>query len=96
MLVGCGVEEVVEVAVAFVPFSEAEVCVAPWRRSWDDVDEVSVPVTDEFPTNVPIPRIVVEPKVVVRVVDPLVTVETIARVEIGEDVATVLVEVYER
>jgi hypothetical protein len=47
---------------------------------------------------VPIPKIVVDPRVVVRVEEPLVTVETIADVVIAEEVGedTVKVEVYDR
>lgn len=41
---------------------------------------------------VPIPKMVVDPKVVVRVVEPLVTVERIAEVVMAEEVEMVMVE----
>jgi hypothetical protein len=42
------------------------------------------------------PKIVVEPRVVLLVEDPLVIVETIADVVIGEEVGIVNVEEYDR
>ncbi len=44
---------------------------------------------------VPIPKSVVDPNVVVRVVDPLVTVETMADVVMADGEGLVMVEVYE-
>jgi hypothetical protein len=49
--------------------------------------------------TLPIPNIVIVPRVVVRVVDPLIIVETTTDVLIAEDVVvvgTVIVEAYER
>jgi len=46
---------------------------------------VEVEVEEEFAANVPVPNMVVEPSVVVLVVDPLVTVERRGEVVMAEE-----------
>lgn len=48
--------------------------------------EVEVAVLEKFAARLPIPNIVVEPNVVVRVVEPLVTVERRGEVVMAEEV----------
>lgn len=77
-----------DVAVEFeVPLIEVDVWVAPTSSVWEFV-EVLVDEVEFVPLLtivVPSPRMVVYPKVVVRVVEPLVTVERIADVVIAEE-----------
>jgi len=47
--------------------------------------EVEVEVLEKFAARLPIPNMVVEPKVVVRVVEPLVTVERRGEVVMAEE-----------
>ena len=80
-----------------VPFIDEVVCGRPDRISCEGVVTVDVPDLVAFPAMIdPIPNIVVDPRVVVRVVDPLVTVDTIAEVVIADgEVGTVIVVEYE-
>lgn len=82
------------VAVEFeVPVLERDVPERKTCEDFDDVDEVL-----ELPTTSPVVKanIVVEPIVLVIVVESLVTVERIGDVVIGEDeVCTVIVDLYE-
>lgn len=96
MFVGCTDEEE-DVAVEFeVPLRAVVVCVAPLRKVWElEDDELVMVAFVALPaTVVPIPKIVVDPRVVVRVEEPLVTVERIGDVVIAEEVGeeTVMVE----
>lgn len=100
VFVGCTDEEE-DVAVEFeVPLRVVVVCVVPCSNVWEFEDEELVMVAFvAFPaTVVPIPKMVVDPRVVVRVEEPLVKVERIADVVIAEEVGeeTVMVEAYER
>jgi hypothetical protein len=75
-----------------VPLRLVEDLPEPWRRICDDLD---VLVDEELPAIEALANIVVEPRVVVRLEEPLVTVERSADVVITEDVVRVLVEEYE-
>jgi hypothetical protein len=79
-----GVDEAVEFEVPFMDVAPAE----PTRRVRDEVCEVVCEVVVLLlPTEgVPIPKIVVEPNVVVSVVDPLVMIDIMADVEMAEEV----------
>lgn len=93
-------EEDDEVAVEFeVPFGAAVVCVAPWSNVCDsEPDERVIVAFVALLAIVLIPKIVVDPRVVVLVEESLVTAETIADVVIADAVSvdTVMVEEYVR
>lgn len=71
-------------------------CVAPWRSVCEFIDDelVMVAFVAFLAIVVLTPKIVVDPRVVVRVEESLVTVETITDVVIAEEVReeTVMVE----
>jgi len=88
----------VELAVAFEdPLIEVEDLAEPWRRVRefmveDDPDDVLDAVVLLPTRGVPIPKIVDDPRVVVRVVEPLDSVERMREVKMGEEVSLVKVE----
>ena len=101
MFVGWAEEEV-DVLVAFVvPFRDIEELRAvPDRKTWEGVlvDTVDAPVPVPLLATImelPTPNNVVDPRVVVCVVDGLVIVETMAEVVTAEVEGSVIVEVYE-
>ena len=99
VFVGC-TEEDEDVAVEFeVPFEAVVVCFPPWSNVCElELDEWVIVALVALLAIEFIPKIVVDPRVVVLVEEPLVTVETIADVVIAEVVLddTVMVEEYDR
>lgn len=93
--------EEVEVAVPFMVLLAVMEEGRPLRMSWEFeelVEPEEVPVAVEFDIDimlVPTANMVVEPKVDVRVEDPLVIVETRADVVIAEVDGRVYVDEYE-
>jgi hypothetical protein len=88
VFVGSAEEEVAVIVEFIVPLTEVVVRGRPVRTIWEDVVEVSM--LETLPAIFPIPYIVVDPSVVVIVVDPLVTVETMADVLIADELVGIV------
>jgi len=98
MFVGSAEEDVNAAVELAVPLRAVVVRAVPWRINWDDVVGELVEFAVALPAIVVVlsPKIVVEPRVVLFVEDPLVIIETIADVAIGEEVGIVTVEEYDK